>query len=262
MDEIARTNGAETKPSELECPGSFKADFLNSITSVDEQLWTSYAAALADRMPPPGVHVIFPSYREGSKLKIRVSEQESKLLLTIKLAQMGYYCSPETPTGSVYQITGKTIKRSALTDLTVYNSAGVRLIDIEFKKGGATVKKKDKTSIAKDLEKLLSEKGNGFWFHTLKSANRLTLGTLWSVMISELKALARRLGVTAVEKTITFHFSVLRQGFSVERTIHFRPEDCGENWLDDMIPAAYLIVNDNLSMIKDHGWVVRCRGSA
>lgn len=112
-------------------------------------------------------HLILPTNREGS---IRVSEQESKILLSQVFERLGIYYSIETPTRETYIQSGKT-PLSARIDITVYaqHDPTSRNLNIELKVGNPPVE-----SFRKDFEKLIREKVNGLWFHTLVSASDRT----------------------------------------------------------------------------------------
>ena len=236
----------------------YTRQFSAMIRSTDKQLWLAYDAALNRESPLNGVAVRFPRYREGAKKEIRVSEQEAKLLLTIELAKGSFTCSAEVPTQNEYQFSGKG-KRSALTDLAVYMPSGKHLCNMEFKKGGFSDVGKKRKSIAKDVEKLLREKSDGYWFHTLEKVNRETLGRLWSVFVADLKERGQHFKKELSKKRLTFHFTVLRPGFSVERELQIDPEAIGDNWLQDVRAIEYSVSKGMLTIHRKNSWLVHRR---
>ena len=130
---------------------------------VAAQLFTMVGGTLAEPTQMQPTHLLFPVKRDTTT---RVSEQESKAILTQCLEVAGYYYSVETPTTETYQMSGSR-EMSARTDVTVYGSAdpGDRVCNVELKAG-----KPKMESFRKDFEKLLREGLPGLWFHTLATA--------------------------------------------------------------------------------------------
>ncbi len=120
---------------------------------------------LMGRREPEPFHLVFPTKRDGTR---RVSEQESKVLVTQWLQSEGYTYSIETPTQEAYIQSGLTAQ-SALTDVTIYRGSGAkgRRLNIELKAHQPPCE-----SFRKDLEKLLVENVPGVWLHTLETANK------------------------------------------------------------------------------------------
>jgi len=242
--------------------------FKAMIKSTDQQLWSAYAAALEeDKKPPDDVPVRFPRYREEvNKGGVRVSEQEAKLILVLELGKKGFACAAEVPTESTYRFSNKNTKdagankRSALTDLVVYKPDGNCLCNMEFKEGGCSCEGKNQESIAKDIEKLLCEGEDGFWFHTLKSVNTKTLGKLWEVFVQALKDKDRKIkkdGGKIQKKHLTFHFAVLNPEFSVERTIKIDPAKSAEDWVKEVVAVKYKVPKGKLTIEDENGWEIQ-----
>jgi hypothetical protein len=118
-----------------------------------------------------GPRLIFPVKRSDI---VRVSEQESKILLCQVLETTPWFYSVETPTRETYMQSG-THAMSARVDVTVYASrlASDRLLNIELKAGVPSVE-----NFRKDFEKLIREGVNGLWFHTLEVSNGATIPRL------------------------------------------------------------------------------------
>ena len=72
------------------------------------------------------------------------------------------------------------------------------MLNVEFKEGGFSPKRKSAFVIAKDLEKILKEQPNALWFHTLEAVNNSTLTTLWTVFCQELSRIARKYQASVV----------------------------------------------------------------
>jgi hypothetical protein len=129
------------------------------------------------RREPVTTHLIFPKKRKDVT---RVSEQESRILVAQLLEARGVYFSVETPTGETYRMRGQR-ELSARTDVTAYGPGGVddRQLNIELKAGNPGIE-----IFRKDLEKLLRERVQGLWFHTLTNAN----GRTWSALEAKICA--------------------------------------------------------------------------
>ena len=95
-------------------------------------------------------------------------------MLSHWLEREGVPHSVETPTVESYQQQGQS-PLSARIDVTVYRSREPddRILNVELKKGTA-----DDEAFRKDFEKLLRERTNGLWFHTLDIANSRTWPSL------------------------------------------------------------------------------------
>ncbi len=161
---------------------------------VSESLWCVY------HRRPGGAKLVLPRKRDGTR---RVSEQESKILITQWLERHGYYYSIETPTIQQYRQSGSA-EISARIDVTVNGGTAdaPRAVNIELKAGTATVE-----AFRKDFEKLLRERIAGFWFHTLESASGRTWKTLQTKMSEAFRM--ERPNIDNSNQTIVFGFCVL-----------------------------------------------------
>ncbi len=162
--------------------------------SVAESLWAMH------RRRDDSPSLIFPTTRDGAT---RVSEQESKILLSRWFERQGIAYSIETPTTESYQQTGQS-GQSARIDVTVYGSRDPveRILNVELKKGTA-----DDEAFRKDFEKLLRERTDGLWFHTLDNANSSTWSTLEKKMRRAFQT--ERKHVDAANYSLSFAFCVL-----------------------------------------------------
>ena len=162
--------------------------------SVATSLWAVYHRRAA------APSLILPTTRDGA---IRVSEQESRMLLSHWLERKGFPHSLETPTVETYQQTGQ-FPLSARMDLTVYHSrqSDDRALNMELKKGTP-----GDEAFRKDVEKLLRERIDGLWFHTLNKANSRT----WSTIEEKLGRAfeTERLHVDAACHSLSFAYCVL-----------------------------------------------------
>ncbi|GAK50687.1 hypothetical protein U14_01920 [Candidatus Moduliflexus flocculans] len=118
--------------------------------------------------------LLFPKYRPKKKDRIRISEQESKILFANYFLLNKIYFSIEVPTMSSHSFSGES-KLSARFDLATYKANEWHEFDwiIELKAHNP----KD-TSIQKDLEKMLASNCNCVWFHTLKNENKATIPSI------------------------------------------------------------------------------------
>lgn len=116
--------------------------------------------------------IVFPKYYNNSKEKIRVSEQESKILFAYEFMKNNIKFAVEVPTRSKHMQTGKT-PQSARFDLVTYKNDYNFDWVIELKS-----KNPPKEYFTKDFEKMVLTETNCIWFHTLKNSDRRTYKTL------------------------------------------------------------------------------------
>lgn len=163
---------------------------------VAESLWSLY-----HRRPDTPL-LMLPSKRDGV---LRVSEQESKIIFTHWLERAGVPYSIETPTIKGYIQQGNS-ELSARIDVTVYGSSDPkdRILNIELKAGTASVE-----AFRKDFEKLLRERTDGLWFHTLERATSRT----WDALERKMgDAFAREMQhVAPADHSLSFAFAVLER---------------------------------------------------
>lgn len=173
---------------------SHRLDVREIAAGVAESLWAIYHRR--DDAPS----LILPITRDGA---IRVSEQESKILLAHWLEREGLPYSIETPTEGTYRQKGES-PQSARTDVTVYHSRNPsdRILNVELKQGTA-----NDEAFRKDFEKLLRERTDGLWFHTLEHADSRT----WSTMEERIRSAFRteQKHVDAANHSLSFAFCVL-----------------------------------------------------
>jgi hypothetical protein len=177
---------------------------------VASQLWAVY------HNDPGSPYLIWPQLRGAAT---RVSEQESKMLISQWLQQHDHHYSVETPTTKTYRQKGKG-ERSARIDVTIYSSrnATSRVLNIELKGGTSS-----DTNFSKDFEKLIRETVPGLWFHTLEKADPRTWRTIENRICRAFDVVRDfSLGQT---HTIHFAFCVLESREFVEFTIDF-----GQDW--------------------------------
>lgn len=157
-------------------------------------------------------HLILPTKRDEST---RISEQESKILLSQVFERRGLYYSIETPTRETYIQSGTT-PLSARVDITVYaqHDPTSRNLNIELKAGNPPME-----SFRKDLEKLIREMVNGLWFHTLVSANERTWQGIFD-KVQESFRLVDKHAISANHK-LAFAFCVIKtkQLYAAEITL-------------------------------------------
>jgi hypothetical protein len=220
------------------------------IQATDKLLWDAYRSAISGTHPAG--QLVFPKTLKG---KIRVSEQEAKQLLIGILGSSPYSFSVETPTLGNYRFSGVG-KRNAMTDLTLY-ADGVRFMNMEFKAGNTSIKRKNRGKIIKDIKKLVLEDVNGFWFHTLDATNKASVETLWKTIRQELKAVVQETAAPLRLKQFTFHCCVLREGFSVQTTFQLNELARDADWLADVMPPRFRVKGGRLIEIHDAGdWCV------
>lgn len=175
--------------------GESTIDVLAMAASVAASLWD-----IRHRPAAAAPSLILPTKRDGDS---RVSEQESRVLLLWWLERRGIPHSIETPTVESYRQTGAT-PLSGRIDVTAYRSRepDSRILNVELKKGTS-----DDEAVRKDLEKLLRERTDGLWFHTLDKLSRRTWGTIEERIRRAFES--ERKYVDAASHSLSFAFCVL-----------------------------------------------------
>lgn len=181
-------------------------DYRLMCRDVSGQLWAIYHGR------PDAPPLLFPMKRDDSR---RVSEQESKILVSQWLTDKGVCYSIETPTRDAYQQSGQA-GMSARIDVTAYGSSDARdrCLNMELKAGTSSLE-----AYRKDFEKLLREGIPGLWFHTLESASE----GAWRSIERSMAESFSRLGThaDAAQHTVHFAFCVLDQPQLVEFDLDF-----------------------------------------
>ncbi|CAN5537913.1 hypothetical protein BH11PLA2_BH11PLA2_16470 [soil metagenome] len=231
-------------------PTDFNLKLRQLIHATDTLLWDAYRSAIS------GTHhagqLVFPKTSQG---KVRVSEQEAKQFLIGNLGISPFSFSVETPTIGSYSFSGVGM-RNAMTDLSLY-AEGVGFVNMEFKAGNTSTKRKNRGKIAKDIQKIVLEDVAGFWFHTLKATNRSSVATLWQTIRQELKAVIQETTVPLRSKLFTFHCCVLREAFSVQTTFRLDELSRANDWLAEVKPPSFRVQGGNLIEAQDaDGWIV------
>lgn len=170
------------------------------------QLWAMYHSR------PEAPPLLFPMKRDDSR---RVSEQESKILITQWLAGKGINYSVETPTRDAYRQSGQA-DMSARIDVTVYGSSdwADRRLNMELKAGTSSLE-----AYRKDFEKLLREGIPGLWFHTLESMSE---GAWRSIERNVMESFSRLdTHMDAAQHTVYFAFCVLDLPQLIEFDVDF-----------------------------------------
>jgi hypothetical protein len=190
---------------------------------IKERLCREVAASLwaVYHERPDAPHQIWPAKRDDST---RVSEQESKILITQWLERNGVFYSIETPTREMYTQKGNAAL-SARIDVTVYGSRDPvdRILNLELKAGTATLE-----AFRKDLEKLLRESVPGLWFHTLTKASDATWHSIEDKMRESLDRVLEH--AEAATHSVHFAFCVLEQPMLVEFDLDFSAD-----WRDHLV---------------------------
>lgn len=144
--------------------------------------------------------LLFPKYRLKRKVKIRISEQESKILFSDYFLKNKTFFSIEVPTMSSHSFSGKT-KISARFDLVTYKKSNKNVLEfdwiIELKAHNPKV-----TSIQKDLEKMIASNCNCVWFHTLKNENKATIRSILGKFNDSFKVLSTNMNLVGSAKLL------------------------------------------------------------
>jgi hypothetical protein len=173
---------------------------------LSERMWAVHAGS------SDGPRLIFPFSRSDA---VRVSEQESKILLCHLLETTPYFYSIETPTREIYMQSG-THGLSARVDVSIYGSrlASDRILNVELKSGTA-----DLEAFRKDFEKLAREGVDGLWFHTLERADARTLKTLFTRMNEAMELISD--DAVAVHHSLTIALCLLESQVLLTTEVRF-----------------------------------------
>ena len=145
-----------------------------------------------------------------------------------------------------------------MTDLSLYADS-VRYVNVEFKAGTTSIKRKNLGKITKDMKKLVLEDVNGFWFHTLGATNRASIASLWQTIRQELRAAVQATPAFRA-KQFTFHCCVLREAFSVQTTFQLDELSRDPAWLGSLTPPKFRVSKGQVVELSDaNDWqVLRC----
>jgi hypothetical protein len=190
--------------------------------------------------------LIFPQKRDE---KIRVSEQEARILYCGILNNLNYFYSIETPTTDTYQQTGMQ-PVSASSDLSLYrekNNHFDKVMNIEFKAHNP-----EPEDIRKDIEKLIRERIAGNWFHVLKNADSGTLPALFGKMRDSLLACEHFLNSPIY---FIFCFCVLEKSWACMKHFYYNPkEENFQKYLDDFFAPYYSVRAGKREVSQNNSW--------
>lgn len=161
------------------------------VLALAERLW---AVQRGDKLR---TRLILPTKRD---LFVRVSEQESKVLLCQVLEESDWHYSIETPTRETYVQTGLT-PQSARCDLSLYRSMSPAslAVNVELKAHNPGVE-----AFRKDFEKLLREGADGLWVHTLLKSDARTVASIFAKMRDAFATESKHLAGRARKLTFAF----------------------------------------------------------
>ncbi|MDP8263687.1 MAG: hypothetical protein P9M13_10365 [Candidatus Ancaeobacter aquaticus] len=195
-------------------------------------------------------HLIFPQKRSG---KIRISEQEARVLYCSVLNNLNYFYSMETPTKNVYQQKGQT-PVSASTDLSMFINSGnafEKVVNVEFKAHNPKVE-----DIRKDIEKLIRENIYGNWFHTLKNIGNKTIPTLFDKFKDSFQKCSKNI---TKKVSFVFCFCVLEKKWACTKEFSFDPShDDLSAYINDFFDLKYSATAKSASVKinKLKGWTL------
>ena len=191
----------------------------------DKILWDAFERSGDRQLDNYGIgHLVFPLKREEDGL--RVSEQEARFAFVEALNMGPFWYSVEAPTNKKYSFSGEG-SRAASTDLKLYELDNTAVCNIEFKARGMSTDAADKSSIYKDVKKLLCEPVWGFWFHLLESGGESTINKFLSVMVEQAGKVRKESNNRnepdhKIESPgLTLHICVLKHEFSLQKNILF-----------------------------------------
>jgi hypothetical protein len=243
-------------------------DVLELSKKTDLLLWSSFERATNKEFPDTAIsHLVFPTYstKKDNANEIRVSEQEARFAFVETIVSGNYddYAySVETPTSKKYKFTGES-EESAQTDLSLYDNNishfnDTPILRIEFKEGGISLDRKDRSDVTKDVEKLLREPDDGLWFHLLKSTYKTTITNLFEVFRTDMLKVYNKYKDDIKDKEIIFHICVLRPEFSVCKKFEVNESSFTEAYLKDFFQFDYSVEKGKLIKPEsNNGWNIK-----
>jgi hypothetical protein len=241
-------------------------DVLELCKKTDLRLWSSFERATNTNTTYPDTPIprlVFPTYPASGKP--RVSEQEARFAFVETIVSGDYddYAySVETPTSKKYKFTGES-EESAQTDLSLYDNNishfnDTPILRIEFKEGGISLDRKDRSDVTKDVEKLLREPDDGLWFHLLKSTYKTTITNLFEVFRTDMLKVYNKYKDDIKDKEIIFHICVLRPEFSVCKKFEVNESSFTEAYLKDFFQFDYSVEKGKLIKPEsNNGWNIK-----
>lgn len=196
--------------------------------------------------------LIFPTNSDG---KVRVSEKEARQLVIEQIHKHSLSYSIETPTRKKYCFSGKT-PRSASTDLSIYDHAGKKLFNIEFKAGARSLDRGDVKDITKDFKKLALEDVDGIWFHTLENVDIRSVRGLWQTINRELNNVLSTTVGQRTPKTLDFHLSILSLCCSVSRSFDIQADCSSIGAIDHPVITNRQSLRQSERTYEVDGWTI------
>jgi len=215
-------------------------------------LWAAYQAARHGSVADPAPCLVFP----GTRRKPRVSEQEARFFFVRAVEDMSLRYSVETPTTrAVYKQRGSKPSRASF-DVTLRDGQGSPLTHGEFKSGGFGPKLKDKRVISKDVEKLLRDPGDGFWFHLLRSVNNATIKHVFSTLAHSLVNVLQHFREDIEPKWLAVHLCVLQHRFSLHKILRIDPTTSDRASLEKEFAVALRVGHGDIvrDLQDNNGW--------
>lgn len=181
--------------------------------------------------------------------KLRISEQEARLVYCNILNNSNYFYSIETPTIEKYQFSGIS-KSTASSDLSIYSYDNKfnKVANVEFKSHNVEYK-----NIAKDIEKLLKEKILGNWFHILENCDS---GTLGSLFVKFKNSLIEHIDDIDDTVSILFTFYSYNNKWGCYKHFMINKAVDKRQYIDSFFRIDYKAVKQRITVIEDNGWNV------
>ena len=143
--------------------------------------------------------------------------------------------------------------------MTLSDLKGARILNMEFKAGGISPESTNVGSIHKDLQKLVQEADPGMWFHLLQSADSGSISKLLTAFAQQLCAVIRAPEPWDKPKLLILHLLVLRQGFSLHKSLLLAEPIPSDSDVVSMLGFSYRIRRDKLEIKGENGWSVAYR---
>lgn len=179
--------------------------------------------------------------------RLRISEQEARLIYCNILNNTNYFYSIETPTILKYQFSGIS-KSTASSDLSIYSydSKFCKVVNVEFKSHNVEYK-----NIAKDIEKLLKEKMLGNWFHILENCDN---GTIHSLFAKFKESLLKHIDDFTETVSILFTFYSYKNRWGCYKYFTFDTNTDKKQYIEKFFQIGYKVQHSKISVTENNEW--------
>lgn len=235
-----------------------KTDIINDLEKINEKICRSIWKMVCANSTKIDIfipHLIFPIKTDKLKdanltdTKIRISEQESRIIYCNILNDSDYFYSIETPTIRDYKQSGNKYT-SARSDMSLYefdNNKFKKLVNVELKANNC-----DEENIRKDIEKIAGEGLIANWFHTIKNIDSGTLGSIFNKFKAPIKKY-----MNAESEDIVFCFCIVEKQIALIKVFEsLKLASQGDSYIKEFFEFEYSIKNGEVEIDNSNDWII------